>query len=44
MKGACSAECKVHPALREYNGSGYYPKVMNGYDPLKGLKRKKKLV
>ncbi|HXA01910.1 MAG TPA: rhodanese-related sulfurtransferase [Cytophagaceae bacterium] len=41
MKGACSAECKEHPAMREYNGSGYYAKEMNGYDPFKGLKRRK---
>jgi UPF0176 protein len=44
MKGACSVDCKEHPNLREYNGSGYYPKEMNGYDPYKGLKRKKKQV
>jgi UPF0176 protein len=40
MKGACSNECKEHPALRVYDGSGYYPKELNGYNPYKGLKRK----
>jgi UPF0176 protein len=42
MKGACSVDCKEHSNLREYNGTGYYPKEMNGYDPYKGSKRKKK--
>ncbi|MFL5729937.1 MAG: rhodanese-related sulfurtransferase [Cytophagaceae bacterium] len=41
MKGACSTECLKNPEIREYNGSGYYAKEMNGYDPYKGLKRKK---
>jgi UPF0176 protein len=41
MKGACSSECKDHSAKREYDGSGYYAKEMNGYDPYKGLKRNK---
>ena len=33
MEGACSSECKTHPRKREYNGTGYYPKNLNGYDP-----------
>ncbi|HEY8399877.1 MAG TPA: rhodanese-related sulfurtransferase [Cytophagaceae bacterium] len=39
MEGACSEECKNHPEKRPYDGTGYYQKVMNGYNPLKGLKR-----
>lgn len=42
MEGACSDACKTHPAKRPYDGTGYYAKVMNGYDPYKGLVRKKK--
>ncbi|RYF87598.1 MAG: rhodanese-related sulfurtransferase [Chitinophagaceae bacterium] len=39
MKGACSEECLEHPKVREYDGSGFYQKETNGYNPLKGLKR-----
>lgn len=42
MEGACSDTCKVHPGKRAYDGSGYYQKEMNGYDPYKGLQRVKK--
>lgn len=41
MEGACSQECKGHTQKRPYDGSGYYQKQMNGYDPYKGLQRKK---
>ncbi|MBX9852339.1 MAG: rhodanese-related sulfurtransferase [Cytophagaceae bacterium] len=41
-EGACSDECRRHPEKRPYDGTGYYAKEMNGYDPLKGIKRKKK--
>jgi UPF0176 protein len=41
MHGACSPECKTHPKVRPYNGTGYYQKELNGYNPLKGLKRPK---
>lgn len=37
MEGACSAECKEHPEKRPYNGTGYYQKNTNGYNPYKGL-------
>jgi UPF0176 protein len=40
MKGACSEECKKDSDIREYDGTGYYPKELNGYNPYKGLKRK----
>ncbi|MCC9167175.1 oxygen-dependent tRNA uridine(34) hydroxylase TrhO [Pontibacter harenae] len=42
MEGACSTECKGHPEKRPYDGTGYYQKEMNGYNPLKGFNRKKK--
>ncbi|MFW5759749.1 MAG: rhodanese-related sulfurtransferase [Cyclobacteriaceae bacterium] len=41
MEGACSEECRDHPQKRDYDGTGYYAKEMNGYNPLKGWKRKK---
>jgi UPF0176 protein len=41
MDGACSDECRHHPEKRPYDGTGYYQKQTNGYDPYKGLKRKK---
>jgi UPF0176 protein len=40
MKGACSKECMEHPDKRVYDGTGYYAKELNGYNPFKGLKRK----
>jgi len=40
MAGACSEECMKHPDKREYDGRGYYPKNLNGYNPYRGLKRK----
>lgn len=38
-EGACSNECKEHPEKRPYDGTGYYAKKMNGYNPYKGLYR-----
>ncbi|SMG07280.1 UPF0176 protein [Marivirga sericea] len=40
MEGACSKECMEHPEKREYNGTGYYQKNTNGYDPYKGFQGK----
>lgn len=40
LEGACSPECMATPEKREYNGSGYYQKEMNGYNPMKGMKRR----
>lgn len=40
MEGACSPECKTHPEKRPYDGTGYYQKELNGYNPLKGWKRR----
>lgn len=42
MEGACSEACRVHPRKRVYDGTGYYQKVSNGYNPYIGLKRKEK--
>ncbi|MTI31285.1 rhodanese-related sulfurtransferase [Xanthovirga aplysinae] len=41
-EGACSTTCKDHPKKRVYDGTGYYQKEMNGYDPSKNSKRLKK--
>lgn len=41
MEGACSSACKSHPEKRPYDGTGYYQKQMNGYNPYKGLIRNK---
>ena len=40
LDGACSLLCQKHPAKRPYDGTGYYVKKMNGYNPYKGVKRK----
>jgi UPF0176 protein len=42
MEGACSAECKAHPDKRVYDGTGYYAKELNGYNPYKNAVRNKK--
>lgn len=39
MDGACSTECKENPEKRTYDGTGYYQKNTNGYNPYKGLHR-----
>lgn len=39
MEGACSEKCKEHPKKRAYDGRGYYPKDLNGYNPYRGSKR-----
>lgn len=38
-QGACSKECMEHPEKRDYDGTGYYAKTLNGYNPKKDLKR-----
>ena len=38
--GCCSEVCMNHPEVRPYDGTGFYQKEMNGYNPYKGLKRK----
>ena len=42
LGGACSEECQKHPKKREYDGTGYYKKELNGYNPYLGLKSKSK--
>ncbi len=42
MQGACSTTCQLDPEKRPYNGTGYYQKETNGYNPFKGLYRKEK--
>lgn len=38
--GCCSEECMDHPDARPYDGSGFYQKKSNGYNPYKGWKRR----
>lgn len=42
LDGACSDECKTHPKKRPYDGTGYYVKESNGYDPRLNAVRKQK--
>jgi UPF0176 protein len=42
QQGACSEACQHDPDKRPYNGTGYYQKETNGYNPFKGLYRKEK--
>lgn len=37
--GCCSEDCMNAPNVRDYDGTGYYQKDSNGYNPYKGLKR-----
>ncbi|MFY0599749.1 MAG: rhodanese-related sulfurtransferase [Cyclobacteriaceae bacterium] len=37
--GCCSEECSKNPDTRPYDGTGFYQKEMNGYNPYKGVKR-----
>jgi UPF0176 protein len=39
LEGACSAKCQQHPKKRPYDGRGYYPKKLNGYNPYRGISR-----
>lgn len=39
LEGTCSKKCKEHPKKRHYDGNGYYPKELNGYNPYRGSKR-----
>ncbi|TAE69388.1 MAG: rhodanese-related sulfurtransferase [Bacteroidetes bacterium] len=41
LEGACSKTCQNHPKKRPYNGTGYYQKELNGYDPHQNSLRKK---
>lgn len=37
--GCCSEECMHNPDARPYDGSGFYQKKLNGYNPYKDSKR-----
>ena len=37
LQGACSEACQKHPHKRTYDGTGYYVKNLNGYDPYHAL-------
>jgi UPF0176 protein len=39
MEGACTDACKAHPHKRPYDGTGYYAKQLNGYDPHRSIPR-----
>ncbi len=41
LAGACSTTCQQHANKRPYDGTGYYAKTMNGYNPYKGLRSNK---
>jgi UPF0176 protein len=43
MEGACSVECRQVPNKRVYDGTGYYQKHTNNYNPYKAVKRKPNL-
>lgn len=38
--GCCSEECQKNPDARPYDGTGFYQKQSNGYNPYKGWKRR----
>lgn len=44
MEGACSEACKTHPDKRPYDGTGFYQKELNGYNPYKGIQKPKSLI
>lgn len=39
LQGACSESCFHHPEKRPYDGTGYYQKELNGYNPYRGIRR-----
>jgi UPF0176 protein len=39
LDGACSEDCRTHAEKRPYDGTGYYSKSLNGYDPYRFAKR-----
>jgi len=38
-QGCCKDECAEHPEKREWDGTGFYPKKLNGYNPKANSKR-----
>ena len=39
-KGCCSKYCLENGNVREFNGTGFYQKKLNGYNPYIGLEKK----
>ena len=44
FKGCCSKECMLSPNIRKYDGTGFYQRKMNGYNPLIGAKNKSRTI
>ncbi len=40
--GCCSDPCHDHPERRTWDGTGFYPKQLNGYNPMANSKRLRK--
>ena len=40
FKGCCSKECMLSPKIRKYDGTGFYQRKMNGYNPYIGYRNK----
>lgn len=38
-EGTCSDACHAHPDRRTWDGTGFYPRKSNGYDPTNNAKR-----
>jgi len=43
FNGCCSESCENNKKTRKYNGTGYYQKKINGYNPYIGHKNKSRL-
>ena len=41
FKGCCSEDCLKNGKVRKFNGSGFYQKKLNGYNPYIGLDKSK---
>ena len=40
FKGCCSKECMLSSKIRKYDGTGFYQRKMNGYNPYIGYRNK----
>ena len=40
FKGCCSKECMLSPKIRKYDGTGFYQRKMNGYNPYIGYRNR----
>jgi|TARA_B110000263_G_scaffold236666_1_gene236229 UPF0176 protein len=43
FNGCCSKKCMISPNIRKYDGTGFYQRKMNGYNPLIGSKNKSRI-